>query len=234
MKRILTPERLDGRRPDPLLLRQSLADLAWMNRYLGVAGGMTQQLGRMVGGKVHRLRILDVGAGGGDILVALARWCRRRAIEFQGVAVDRGRETSRLARATTGETGESHRIRVVCGDALRLPFADRSYDVTVCSTFLHHLEPDQVIQTLGEMARVSAVGFVVSDLRRGPLGYLASLGLAFTVWARHSYTRHDGPASMRAAFTLQEARELADRAGLEVVVELLPLFRWAMRWKRDR
>jgi hypothetical protein len=99
---------------------------------------------------------------------------------------------------------------------------------------LHHLEPEQAIQTLREMARVSAVGFVVSDLRREPLGYLASLGLAFTVWSRHSYTRHDAPASMRAAFTLREARELAARAGLEVVVEPQPMFRWAMRWKRGR
>jgi SAM-dependent methyltransferase len=210
-----------------------LADLAWMNRCLGVTGFVAHQLGRLVGESVDRLRVLDVAAGGGDILVGVDLWCRSRSVDFRGVAVDRGTEASQVARRRVVEPDGSVRIEVVRGDALRLPFTDRAFDVAISSTFLHHLEPEQAIQTLREMARVSEVGFVVSDLRRGFLGYLGSLGLAYTIWARHPYTRHDGPVSMRAAFTLQEARELAVEAGLEVVVEPQPLFRWTMRWKRE-
>ena len=68
-------------------------------------------------------------------------------------------------------------------------------------------------------------------------GYLGS-GEIEVPYTRVSEIKILGPGHpggrMRAAFTLQEARELADRAGLEVVVEPQPLFRWAMRWKRDR
>ncbi len=105
--------------------------------------------------------------------------------------------------------------------------------MAISSTFLHHLGADDAAIALREMARVSVLGIVVSDLRRGVLGYLAARVLAHTLWRRHRYSRHDGPASVRAAYTLAEARELAERAGLSPVVEAQPGFRWALRWRRE-
>ncbi len=78
-------------------------------------------------------------------------------------------------------------------------------------------------------------GWVVSDLRRTIGGRIAAWCLAHTLWRTHPYARHDGPASMRAAYTLNEAVELARRAGLEdAVAEAQPTFRWALRWRRPR
>jgi Zn-dependent protease len=80
---------------------------------------------------------------------------------------------------------------------------------------------------------VSTLGILVSDLRRSRTGYLAVSLLARTVWRGHVYARHDGPVSMRAAYTMAEARELAARAGLTGArVEAVPGFRWTMRWRR--
>ena len=67
-----------------------------------------------------------------------------------------------------------------------------------------------------EMRRVARKAVVVNDLRRGRLAYLMS---AAPVWAfaRGRYTRHDGPASARRAYTLYELDSLAAQAGLAVV-----------------
>jgi ubiquinone/menaquinone biosynthesis C-methylase UbiE len=233
MQRVLTPELVDQRSPDPALLRESLDDLAWMNRHLGISAGVARQLRWLLDGKSPgRLNVLDVGAGAADILAALARRCRRRGLGFEGTALDSGRATSRIAAARLAASGSDGRIRVVCGDARALPFPGASFDVTVSSTFLHHLEEDEALLALREMARVSALGVIVTDLRRGPFGLLAARTLANTVWRRHRYTHHDAPASMRAAYTMAEVRALAERAGLKATVEPQLPFRWMLRWRR--
>lgn len=233
MQRKVTPELVDQASPEPVLLAESLTDLAWLNRYLGGTATILHQLGRLLDGSAPaRIRVLDVGAGGADILVALARWCDRHGIGLEAGALDSGRETARIASAYVEESGHDGRIEVVCGDARVLPFADGAFDVTICSTFLHHLEADDAVAALTEMARVSELGVIVSDLRRGWPGYLASWMLANTVWRRHRYTHHDATVSMRAAYTIAEAHDLAERAGLAPDVEPQLWFRWALRWKR--
>ena len=232
MRRVITPEWLDQPSPDAPLLAESLADLAFLNRWFGGTATIIRQLNRLLGGVYPQcLRVLDVGAGGADILMALRRWCRRRGFEVQGVALDFGREVTRQS-ALNMDRAECETIRVVCGDARALPFSDRAFDVAMSSTFLHHLQEDEAVKALKEMARVSDVGIVVSDLSRGVWGYLAAWTLANTLWRRHPYTHHDSTASMRAAFSLEEVRGLAERAGLASVVERQLWFRWALRWRR--
>lgn len=234
MKRILVPELMDQPAADAALLEESLDDLAWMNRYLGVTAGILHQIGKLLNGQLPgRISVLDVGAGGGDVMAALGDWCRRRGVCLEGVAVDSGRTTVRLAAARLAGRAASERTGVVCGDALALPFRDRHFDIVIGCTFLHHLEADEAVAALTEMARVSAHGGVVTDLRRSLAAYLGASALARTLWRRHRYPRHDAPASVRAAYTLGEARTLARRASLDAVVEAQPLFRWALRWRRS-
>jgi SAM-dependent methyltransferase len=233
MRRIVTAELMDQASPDPALLGESLNDLAWMNRYLGVTAGIVRQLGRLLDGRApEMLRVLDVGAGGGDILAALAGRWERRGLAFEGVGLDLGVVASRIAVERLGARNGDKGIGMVCGDARALPFPDRSFDVAVSSTLLHHLEPRDGVLVLREMARVSALGMIVTDLRRGAAGYLAAWTLANTLWRRHRYPRHDAPTSARAAYTMAEARELAERAGLAAEIEPQRWFRWALRWRR--
>lgn len=226
------PELMDQPSADPALLEESLNDLAWMNRYLGVTAGVVRQVGKLLNGELpDRISVIDVGAGGGDVLAALAIWCRRRGIHFEGAAVDSSRTTIQLA-AVRLAAAAADDIGAIGADARALPFKDRCFDIAVGCTFLHHLEADGAVAALTEMARVSRRGVVITDLRRGVAAYLGASALASTIWRRHRYTRHDAPASVRAAYTLEEAEILACRAGLEATVEPQPLFRWALRWRR--
>jgi SAM-dependent methyltransferase len=91
-------------------------------------------------------RCLDVGCGGGRLLVALddARWT--------AAGVDLSADQLRVADARAGELAES----LVRADAASLPFADGAFDAVV-STFTHTDvdEPDAVFR---ECARVLAGG----------------------------------------------------------------------------
>jgi hypothetical protein len=53
---------------------------------------------------------------------------------------------------------------------------------------------------------------IVSDLRRSRLAY-AGVWLGTHLVCRSPFTRHDGPVSVRRAYTLDELRALSRRAG---------------------
>jgi hypothetical protein len=71
------------------------------------------------------------------------------------------------------------------------------------------------------MRRVARQAVVVNDLRRGRLAYLMAIAPVFA-FTRGRYTRADGPASARRAYTLHELDSLAAAAGLAVVSRTFP------------
>ena len=67
------------------------------------------------------------------------------------------------------------------------------------------------------MRRVARRGVIVNDLVRGWFGYLGAW-LLTRVLSDNPLTRHDGPLSVRRAYTPVEMARLAERAGLGPVV----------------
>jgi len=111
--------------------------------------------------------------------------------------------------------GTNH-VSLLRADARALPLGDGEVDVAHASLLMHHFDPDDAITALAEMRRVSRLGVVINDLRRGPLPF-AMTAAAVLVLSRGAYTRHDGVLSARRAYTLAELDALATRAGLKRV-----------------
>jgi hypothetical protein len=117
-------------------------------------------------------------------------------------------------------------------DALRdvIPL---NYDGLICSLFLHHLSTGEAISLLERMATAARSFILVDDLIRSRWGYL--LAIAGCHLLSGSRIVHiDGPISVNAAFTLDEARSLAEQAGLHGarIVRRWPerlLLTWAKR-----
>jgi 2-polyprenyl-3-methyl-5-hydroxy-6-metoxy-1,4-benzoquinol methylase len=90
------------------------------------------------------------------------------------------------------------------------------FEVVTNSLFLHHLTARQVVETLAAMkTRVRPGGIlVVSDLRRAMMGYAVAWA-GCRVLSRSALVHHDGPVSVRAAWSIAEMRSMAREAGLE-------------------
>jgi SAM-dependent methyltransferase len=167
-------------------------------------------------------RVLDVGTGGGDIAIGFARWARRRGRRVEVLALDLDPEVLACAAEVTRPFPE---VRLVAADALEPPLRPGTVDLAVCSLMLHHLSEEGVVHLLRRLAGVARLGFVVSDLRRGRLAWATAWVLTRAI-SRNRLTRHDGPLSVRRAYTRAELRGLSAQAGLpDVDWRRAPAFR---------
>jgi ubiquinone/menaquinone biosynthesis C-methylase UbiE len=116
-------------------------------------------------------------------------------------------------------------VLLVRGDALRLPFADGSFDTAVAHLFFHHLGEDECATLLREMARV-ARRVVVADLERSRVLYVV-VGF-LTWWSGNRLSRQDGLVSVRRSFTPSEALRLSRSVLPGVRLQHLGPYRWGL------
>jgi len=201
VRSILTPPRirgveiLDGRDVDPQVVTRSIADVVRANSLFGGLSSAIDELKDAFKDVPRKATLLDVGTGLGDIPCRAREVARQSGIDLTTVGLDSALELARASRPVL--------TLAVCGDALRLPFADHSVDIVMCSQVLHHFAGADALKLLREMDRVARVRVIVSDLRRSWIAaaglWLASFPLRF-----HAVSRHDGVVSVMRGFTPEE------------------------------
>jgi SAM-dependent methyltransferase len=198
-------EILDRREIPSGELARNLRDLTRLNGLPGGAAASTAAIRSLA--QAGNVSVVDVGSGRADLP---ARWAREG---WSTVAVDSHPAILDAARAAVAG---NPRVRVVESDGRALPFADGAFDVAHCSLLIHHLDPEDAVAAMREMARVARLGVVVNDLRRGVLPFVA-IGVAVALLGTCRATRADGLTSVRRAYTLAELDDLLGRAGLRPV-----------------
>ena len=228
MKVSLTPDRIRGHEIldednlDPKLVVRSMHDVARANRFFGGSTAAVAELESALEKSNGSVTLLDVGSGIGDVSEKARKKAEKLGVTLSTTGIDTAEELSAESR--------SRHAAVVCGDALKLPFADRSFDVVLASQILHHFDDATAVKLLAEMNRVAKNRVVISDLRRS---WLAVIGLWIGSYLLrfHPVSRHDGIVSIRRGFTCPELEDLVKRAvGRTPKVTSRPLFRLTTGW----
>jgi SAM-dependent methyltransferase len=210
LPRSLRVELLDAGRVSKAELETNLHDLKFINHWAGgnqtILSPLRRQLTRWPNNRP--LRILDVGTGGGDLVHAVRKLCRKAGIRSQVVGLDRSVQVLDIARRLSPERNH-HWVQ---GEALSLPFARASFDYVVSSLVLHHIPPSKGSTFLRELSRVARMGVLVTDLRRGRWEYACTF-LFSRLFLHGRMTLHDAPLSVLRSLTLSEARNLVVEAG---------------------
>jgi len=209
LRSILTPERrkgaeiLDSPDVDPYLVTRSLADVARANFWFGGTSSALDELKEGLKEVPRAATLLDVGTGLGDIPSRARKEARRAGVELTTIGLDSAPELALASRTSVDFS--------VCGDALLLPFADKSIDIVMCSQVLHHFAGTDARAMLREMDRVARVRVIVSDIHRSWIAaiglWLASFPLGF-----HAVSRHDGVVSVMKGFTPDELADTVQEA----------------------
>ncbi len=191
-------ELLDDPSSDTALATRSLQDVARSNRWFGGANAVIAELVPVLAaarGRSAPLTLLDVGTGAGDIPELARRIADRGGVHLLTMGLE---VTPALAAASRPRCGDA-----IAGDALALPFADRSVDIVTCSQVLHHFEAADGARLLAELNRVARVRVIVADIRRA---WAAAAGFWVGSWALgfHPVSRHDGVVSVLRGFRAAE------------------------------
>jgi ubiquinone/menaquinone biosynthesis C-methylase UbiE len=218
-------ELLDGALPDRSVLVGNLRDLRRVNRLAGGVDLSRRAIASLLAaghgesgatGEGPAISLLDVGTGAADIPAALLGSSNRGIGRLEIVAVDSRPEVLEAALELDPGLATLPGLTLRVADGLRLPFEEGAFEIAHASLVLHHLEPAEAVAMLRELRRVARAGVVINDLARGRLPFVLAW-LAIHGLTRNRFTRHDGPMSVRRAYTVAEATDLLTEAGLRVV-----------------
>jgi len=212
----MTPEIMD----DPDVPRDdldaSLRFIRGVNRWLGgrraVIGPFKRWSRRWpTGGTVT---LLDVATGSADIPIAAHTWARSAGHSLRTTAVDNHATTLDLARDQVNRAGLADEITLESADATDLVerYGPMSFDYVHAGMFLHHLKELQVLTVLRQMERVARRGVIWNDLARSRV---ALLGARIITTGAREIIRHDAVVSVTKGFTRREAKDIAQRVGLD-------------------
>lgn len=213
----------------------ALEGLERVNRWFGGTAGTLRSLAPLLPQRPRGeepYSLCDVGAGSGDAARAVVLWARRRALPIQITAVELNPDLAADARRRCAPFPE---ITVLCADAREVlrsatqPEAPssvpggnalarpRAFDVVYCGLFTHHFPPEEVRAWLALFEGASRRGWVVNDLERHPLAWLGirTFGRLFSA---NPVFLHDGPLSVRRAYTPEEWRGMLRGAGIRGAV----------------
>ena len=186
---------------DPSRLERTYAQFALVNRAIAGWHGIYRTRVRPRLSPDSPTTLLDIGCGGGDVSVLLARWAAHDGLRLKVTAIDPDPRAILFARGRHATADVTFRQAAT---AELIDEGDR-YDVVVSNHVLHHL--DGLAAFLAESAMLSRGTVVHNDIRRSPAAY--ALFFASSWVLAGSYIRRDGLTSIRRSYT---AAELASAA----------------------
>jgi 2-polyprenyl-3-methyl-5-hydroxy-6-metoxy-1,4-benzoquinol methylase len=169
-----------------------------------------------------KIIICEVGCGGGDNLVAIEKWCKKKNICAEFIGIDINPHCIAVAKSKFKDSNS----RFIASDFRLVEFKQEKTDIIFSSLFCHHFTNDELISMLGWMQNNSTVGFFINDLHRHVLAYY-SISLLTRIFSRSWLVRHDAPLSVLRGFIRKEWMSLLEQAGIpSKSIE----WKWAFRW----
>ncbi|MCX6968381.1 MAG: methyltransferase domain-containing protein [Verrucomicrobia bacterium] len=207
MHREVQPELLDHLPASAPWAIRSRADLRRLNRIMGNAGILTKAFSEHLDFDTIRersLRICELGAGDGSLLLELARSWSALGVTAEAECID-------LRYLVTEETRHAfvelnwHATPVTLDVMTWLDHTEEVADVILANLFLHHFE-DAALRELLDRAAARCSLFIACEPRRS----FFALAAAHLLWAIgcNPVTRHDAAVSVRAGFTGKELSAL--------------------------
>ena len=143
-------------------------------------------------------RVLDVGSGGGDLVVRLAAAARRDGLDVAWTGIDPDPRAHAVAVARGPHTGVTFRST----DSAALVREGETYDAVLSNHVLHHL--GDALPAFADESLALSRGIVLhSDIARSRSAY-ALYAVGITPFAPGTFLRTDGLRSIRRSYTRAE------------------------------
>ncbi|RNI25984.1 methyltransferase domain-containing protein [Rufibacter latericius] len=211
-------------------LRRNLQELEFINVWLGGHEVVRNGLNQLLKSPLFtffpdkKLKIADLGSGGGDTLRMVAQWARQNQLAVELVGIDANAFMLEYSASLSQAYPE---ITYRQFDVFSPEFAQERFDVVICSLFLHHFQDDALAGLLAQLSRQVRVAVLINDIHRHPLAYHSIKGLT-KIFSRSYLVKNDAPLSVLRAFSKADWQRILERAR---VTTYQLRWRWAFRWQ---
>lgn len=172
--------------------------------------------------KDQEVSMVDFGCGHGDMLRQIADWGRKKGFTFRLIGIDANQTTINYAIELSKSYPE---ITFLKEDALAEDVKETTYDIALCTLFLHHFEDEVALAFLQKMLKQSRLGIVINDLHRHPMAYyLFSL---LCLFIRNHMVKADGLTSILKGFKKEELAVFSKKLGYRSTIH----WKWAFRYQ---
>lgn len=219
-----TPELLDDERVPFADIQQNMKELNIINTYLGGHSITINGLEKILpsGTPKKEITICEIGCGGGDNLLAIAKWCNSKNIAAHFIGIDIKPACIEFAKKQCTAITANW----ITADYLQVCFDHQQPDIIFSSLFCHHFKEEELVTMLQWMKANAAYGFFINDLHRHTLAYY-SIKMLTTLFSKSYLVKNDAPLSVARGFKRNEWIALLHRAH---ITNYSLQWKWAFRY----
>ena len=207
-------------------LAKTLRDLDKVNKWLGGNKITLEGVKKIISSVPTQepIKIVDVGCGNGTILREIAAYGRKENISLQLMGIDANPYAIEIAEDLSRDYPE---IKFEALNIFSTSFAEKKYDIVLCTLTLHHFEDVRIKHLLEVFLKSARLGVVVNDLQRSKTAYY--LFQAFcAAFINNKIAREDGLTSILRGFKREDLERFSEK--LDVQHQKIQ-WKWAFRYQ---
>lgn len=208
------------------VIDQTLRELEVINRLLGGNSVTTNGIQKLIADRTYEqpLVIADLGCGGGDIMILIAKWAAKRGVEVKLIGFD---ANPHIIDYALENCKAYDNISFEVQDIFTEEFRKRKFDIICCTLFTHHFTDEQLINIFHQFKSQARTGTIVNDLHRHWFAYYA-IKLLTQAFSKSPMVKYDAPLSVARSFRKKDLRKIMQRAAID---QYRLRWMWAFRWQ---
>src|SRR4051812_5122685 len=132
------------------VIAKTLKELEIINTWLGGNDIIIDGLNKILHNSTlpERIKIADLGCGGGDILKLVSKWAKKRTIKAELIGIDANSNTVEYAEKNSREYKDIsfQDINIFSED-----FKKQKFDIVTCTLFCHHFDDETLIDLFRQL-----------------------------------------------------------------------------------
>jgi len=214
LKRNYEKELMDDFSIQDARIDEALNELKIVNKYLGGISTTFSGLKLLLNGE-NEFSVIDIGAGGSDILISLKKIFTK--IEITSIDLNK-----RACKFLINNNASN----IICADSLKIPIKNKQFDFVHASLFLHHFNENEIKKMINDFLSISEKGIIINDLRRS-IPALIGIKIIALLFSKSEMFKNDGPLSVKRGFIKRDWQKIL--SDLRITKYSLKR-KWAFRW----
>ncbi len=220
-----TKELLDNDDIPKLDLYQNLKELNFINTWLGGLNVTLKGFNQFNFEKDKAYTLIDIGCGGGDNLIIIAKWARKNGLTFNLIGVDLKEDCITYASQHCKNYKE---ISFINSDYRDLPNLNIEFDIALACLFTHHLKSSEISNLLIWCNTNAKLGFIINDLHRHFLAYF-SIAWLTAIFSKSYLVKNDAKLSVARGFIKADWEQILLQSNI-AKQKVKIKWAWAFRW----